>query len=160
LHEEERKRLSKLLHDSTGQKLAAVKMNLDALAMQNASSVGKESIREIVDLLAETVRELREVAQGLHTPLLDEEDLRRRIVAEGQLREKPEVKKHAHEIEMIMQVWPLGLAIAHDPECRMVARNAALCKMLGIGAKEGQPTFRADSELPFEIYQDGKQLTA
>src|SRR5262245_4753399 len=161
LHEEERKRLSKQLHDSTSQKLAAVKMNLDALAMQNGSPAGKESIREIVDLVAETISELRCVAQGLHTPLLDEEDIRRRIAAEGQLREqKPEIKKHAHEIEMIMQVSPLGLAIAHDPECRMVARNAALCEMLGIGAKEGQSSSGADAELPFEIYQDGKQLAA
>jgi PAS domain S-box-containing protein len=161
LHEEERKRLSQQLHDSAGQKLAAAKMNLDILALQAESPAGNDSIREIVDLVAETIRELRGVAQGLHTPLLEEEDLRRRISAEGQLRDlKPEVKKHAHEIEMIMQVWPLGLAIAHDPECRMVARNAALCEMLGIGAKEGQPTSGADAELPFEIYQDGKQLTA
>src|SRR5262249_12396521 len=59
-----------------------------------------------------------------------------------------------------MQVWPLGLAIAHDPECRNVARNAALCQMLGINATEGQSTHGDDSQLPFEIYQDGKELTA
>jgi len=162
LHDEERKRLSKQLHDSTGQKLAAAKMSLAALAKRPESTTENESIREITHLLEETIREVRSLAQHLHTPLLDEEDLRRRIAAvEGQIRDqKPEVKKHAHEIEMIMQVWPLGLAIAHDPECRNVARNAALCEMLGIEATEGEATAGADSELPFEVYQDGKELAA
>src|SRR5262249_27783069 len=109
LHDEERKRLSRQLHDSTGQKLAAAKMNIDTLAKQPESSTENENIREIIDLLEETIREVRSIAQHLHTPLLEEEDLRRRIAAvEGQIRDqKPEVKKHAHEIEMIMQVWPL-----------------------------------------------------
>src|SRR5262245_5330990 len=117
LHEEERRHLCKQLHDSTGQKLAAAKMNLDVLAGQQESPARTGSIREIIDLVEETIREIRSVAQGLHTPLLDEEVLRGKIAAaEGRARGlNLEVKKHAHEIEMIMQVWPLGLAIAHDP---------------------------------------------
>jgi PAS domain S-box-containing protein len=70
LQDEERRRIAKELHDSLGQYLVALKMNLDSHASQQAklNAIASES-SDIVDrCLAET----RTISHLLHPPLLDE----------------------------------------------------------------------------------------
>ena len=64
----------------------------------------------------------------------------------------------AHQIEAlqtIMQVLPVGVAVAQDPECANVSGNAALREMLGLNADEN---LSFTDSLPFEILRDGKPL--
>ena len=76
VQDEERRRIARELHDSTGQKLVALKMNLDMLAKNDAKSGNnKKMVRESVKLVEEAAREIRTLAQLLHPPLLDEAGL-------------------------------------------------------------------------------------
>jgi PAS domain S-box-containing protein len=73
VQDEERRRIARELHDSTGQKLVALKMDLEALAK---SKTGNQSaLSEAVKLVDEATGELRSLAQLLHPPLLDEAGL-------------------------------------------------------------------------------------
>lgn len=70
LQDEERRKFSRELHDSLGQYLASLKMNLSQL------SRGTEGDRRILDdslkLLDESISETRTLSHLLHPPLLDE----------------------------------------------------------------------------------------
>jgi signal transduction histidine kinase len=70
LQDEERRRMARGLHDSLGQYLAALKMNLDRFASEQAkhAAIALESSDIVERCLAET----RTISHLLHPPLLDE----------------------------------------------------------------------------------------
>jgi signal transduction histidine kinase len=77
LQDEERRRLARDLHDSTGQHLAALTMNLDIVG-HAAKALDTRSRRALADsrsLAERCVREVRTLAYLLHPPLLDESGL-------------------------------------------------------------------------------------
>jgi signal transduction histidine kinase len=69
LQDEERRRFSRELHDSLGQYLAGVKMNLD---MFSNSQPGDRRLSEAIQLLDQSIAETRTISHLLHPPLLDE----------------------------------------------------------------------------------------
>ena len=69
LQDEERRRFSRELHDSLGQYLAAVKMNLD---MFSSSQPSNKFLSEAIHLLDQSIAETRTISHLLHPPLLDE----------------------------------------------------------------------------------------
>jgi signal transduction histidine kinase len=69
LQDEERRRFSRELHDSLGQYLAGVKMNLD---MFSNSQPADRLLTEAVQLLDQSIAETRTISHLLHPPLLDE----------------------------------------------------------------------------------------
>jgi signal transduction histidine kinase len=69
LQDEERRRFSRELHDSLGQYLAAVKMNLD---MFSSSQPADRLLSEAMHLLEQSIAETRTISHLLHPPLLDE----------------------------------------------------------------------------------------
>ena len=69
LQDEERRRFSRELHDSLGQYLAAVKMNLD---MFSNSQPSNQLLSEAIHLLDQSIAETRTISHLLHPPLLDE----------------------------------------------------------------------------------------
>lgn len=72
LQDEERRRIARDLHDTTGQTLAAMKMTI---ALIQRSATGPEMLRLLDDLNAftdEAVQEIRTTSYLLHPPLLDE----------------------------------------------------------------------------------------
>jgi PAS domain S-box-containing protein len=73
LQDEERRRLARELHDSTGQMLAALSMNL-SLLMEDAetSPNSKNAIQESIGIIRDLSDEVRTMAHLLHPPLLDE----------------------------------------------------------------------------------------
>lgn len=72
VQDEERRRIARELHDSAGQKLAAMGMALDELRRQlGQKPKGAQVLTEIEDLLDGTNREIRTMAQLLHPPELD-----------------------------------------------------------------------------------------
>jgi PAS domain S-box-containing protein len=70
VQDDERRRIARGLHDSLGQYLAALKMQLDLISM----SKGDQSalIAEASDIVDHCIRETRTVSHLLHPPLLDE----------------------------------------------------------------------------------------
>lgn len=74
LQDEERRRLARDLHDSLGQLIAAVGMNLGAIRKQEGKMDSSEvrALTEISELVEEMSRQIRTISHLLHPPLLDE----------------------------------------------------------------------------------------
>jgi two-component system, NarL family, sensor kinase len=74
MQDEERRRIARELHDSAGQILAALSMNLTPLeaGANKISPSAAKAIRESLGLVSELSKELRTISHLLHPPLLDE----------------------------------------------------------------------------------------
>jgi PAS domain S-box-containing protein len=74
LQDEERRRIARELHDSAGQVLAALKINLVPLEMELGAfgSPSTRILRESVGLVDALSKELRTISYLLHPPLLDD----------------------------------------------------------------------------------------
>lgn len=74
IQDEERRRIARELHDSVGQMLAAVNMNLAQVQREAASLTGDtaNSLNETTGLLNQISTEIRTISHLLHPPLLDE----------------------------------------------------------------------------------------
>ena len=69
LQDQERRKFSRELHDSLGQYLVGVKMNL---TMLSNSIPANPLVTESLDLLDQAITETRTISHLLHPPLLDE----------------------------------------------------------------------------------------
>jgi len=69
--DEERRRLGRELHDSAGQLLAAIKMNLAAVLTMPLTTEVSRPISDISNLVDQVTREIRTVSYLLHPPLLE-----------------------------------------------------------------------------------------
>ncbi len=74
LQDQERRRIARELHDSAGQILAALGMNLSLLEAEDdrGTAEATKAIFESLDLVQELSKELRTISHLLHPPLLDE----------------------------------------------------------------------------------------
>ena len=70
VQDEERRRIGRALHDSLGQYLSALKINLDKLHARGESKTTLAS--ECSDLVSQCLTETRTISHLLHPPLLDE----------------------------------------------------------------------------------------
>ena len=72
--DEERRRIARELHDSVGQLVAAISMNLSAVREQSdrLDAKGAKAVAETIVLVEEIEREIRTISHLLHPPLLDE----------------------------------------------------------------------------------------
>lgn len=80
--DEERKRIGRDLHDSLGQSLAVLKMNLDSLDMQVGTQENGSAARAVsscVNLAEEALREVRTISYLLYPPMLEEMGLKSAI---------------------------------------------------------------------------------
>jgi PAS domain S-box-containing protein len=66
--DEERRRISRQLHETTGQSLAALRMNL----MRMKESATPELIDDSLALVEQSIKEIRTLSYLLHPPLMDE----------------------------------------------------------------------------------------
>jgi PAS domain S-box-containing protein len=74
MQDDERRRIARELHDSAGQILAALNMNLSRLESENGQNTrnATRAIKESLGLVAQLSNELRTISHLLHPPLLDE----------------------------------------------------------------------------------------
>jgi PAS domain S-box-containing protein len=74
LQDEERRRIARDLHDTTGQKIAVLSMTLDRLAklVDTRKLDVKDALTESRDVVAKIGEEIRTLSYLLHPPLLDE----------------------------------------------------------------------------------------
>ena len=75
--DEERRRIARELHDSTGQLLAALALNLDRIKSERAPSNpdAEALIDDTTNIVVEMSRQLRTMSYLLHPPMLDEAGL-------------------------------------------------------------------------------------
>ena len=74
IQDEERRHFARELHDSAGQMLAALHMNLVALEAETSkiSESAANLLQKNLDLVAELSKEVRTISHLLHPPLLDD----------------------------------------------------------------------------------------
>jgi len=74
VRDDERRRLARDLHDSLGQILTAVKMNLSYLRRDTSSldERGRSAVEESTELIDTSLKEVRTISHLLHTPMLDD----------------------------------------------------------------------------------------
>jgi two-component system NarL family sensor kinase len=74
VRDDECRRIARELHDSAGQYLAAIQMNLSALARKPSSLARAEAkrIRDSIEMANRCTTEIRTISYLLHPPLLDE----------------------------------------------------------------------------------------
>jgi two-component system sensor histidine kinase UhpB len=74
IQDEERRRIARELHDSAGQLLAAINMNISKVAREKEklSTGAGRSVEEAADLIQQALVEIRTMSHLLHPPLLDE----------------------------------------------------------------------------------------
>ena len=73
MQDEERRRIARELHDSTGQTLAAIKMTVASLEFSDPGNVAlSRQLENINALVDDALREIRTTSYLLHPPLLDE----------------------------------------------------------------------------------------
>jgi signal transduction histidine kinase len=72
VEDEERRRIGRALHDSLGQYLAVLNMNLSLLRAQVMTETGTVLFSECIGLVEQCVTETRTISHLLHPPLLDE----------------------------------------------------------------------------------------
>jgi len=69
VQDDERRRIARELHDSVGQYLVAIKLNLD---LQSAADEKKSAeLKDVIDLVERAIGETRTLSHLLHPPLLD-----------------------------------------------------------------------------------------
>jgi PAS domain S-box-containing protein len=78
LQDEERRRVARELHDSVGQLLAALSMNISPLAaeMSQLSPESARRVEESISLVDQAMTEVRTLSHLLHPPFLDEVGLK------------------------------------------------------------------------------------
>jgi PAS domain S-box-containing protein len=81
LQDEERRRIARELHDSVGQSLIAVNLNISTVAVERKklSPEAKKCIEEAARLVEQSLSEIRTISYLLHPPLLDEVGLQSAI---------------------------------------------------------------------------------
>jgi signal transduction histidine kinase len=72
LQDEERRRIARELHDSTGQMLAAMKMFLDQMSLEAKGEKISSLVAQTIAINDDMTRQLRTMSYLLHPPLLDE----------------------------------------------------------------------------------------
>jgi len=75
MQDQERRRLARELHDSVGQILAAIAMNMGTLARQAIPEDASRLIEDNNQLLEQVSREIRTISHLLHPPLLEDAGL-------------------------------------------------------------------------------------
>lgn len=122
-----------------------------------------ELLRAKVSVFAELHRKTREL-EKLNRELESrvEERTEQLRESENQIRHlNSQLEERLAELETIMQVLPVGVAVAQDPECRTMKGNAAFGDLLGV--KQGEVLSLSTDKLdavPYEFYRDGRRLAA
>ena len=91
--DEERRRISRELHDSTGQLLVALKLNVNQLKSEfvSANPEGQRVLQDTEAVVEEMSRQLRTMSYLLHPPLLDQAGLVSALRVPRQLGRLPQI---------------------------------------------------------------------
>lgn len=97
-------------------------------------------------------RELEQRVEQRTRELQESEEKIRRLNTQLELR--------VAELETIMQVLPVGVAVAHDPACQSVTANRALSELLGIDTRENcAPADESAPSAALDCHPDCSLLT-
>ena len=122
-----------------------------------------ELLRAKVSVFAELHRKTREL-EKLNRELESrvEERTEQLGQSENQVRHlNTQLEQRLAELETIMQVLPVGVAVAQDPACRTMTGNAAFSELLGV--KQGEVlslSVNGSGAASYRFYRNGRRLVS
>jgi PAS domain S-box-containing protein len=89
-------------------------------------------------------------------------DITERKTAEQQIRQlNQSLAYRIKELETLLEVIPIGIGIAEDPECSQIRVNSSFAQQLGISNQVNASLSAPANERPsFRVYQDGRELSS
>jgi PAS domain S-box-containing protein len=71
-----------------------------------------------------------------------------------------ELRSRVDEMQTILDIVPVGIAIGHDPECRRITHNPYLSELLGVPVWRNASLTAPPGELPdeFRVYREGQEI--
>jgi PAS domain S-box-containing protein len=114
----------------------------------------------------------RALARRQGAQLLDEIDARttaeadlvttRKQAEEEAVRLNRELQHRVDELQTILDLLPIGVAIAHDPQCQRITHNPYMSALLNVPAWANASLTAPPGQRPtnFTIYRDGKEAPA
>lgn len=159
LQDEERRRLARELHDSTGQDLAALEMNLvqlEASARARLQEEARTTLSGSVSLVRQCSQQIRTMSYLLHPPLLDELGL------EVAVRDFAEGFSQRSGIPVEIEVSP-NLGRLHSDVETALFRIVQEC-LSNVQRHSGSPDARVrlvagDAELHLEVSDHGRGIS-
>jgi two-component system, cell cycle sensor histidine kinase and response regulator CckA len=117
---------------------------------------------------------LRQVAEDLETRVrertADLSATNERLAREAQQRQQAEaeirrlnqsLQERVNELQTLLDLLPVGIGIAQDPECRDIRANKLFAEMLGISALQNASLSAPPIQpMPFRVKQNGRELSA
>src|SRR6202012_5237174 len=132
--------------------------DLDRIKGYKSGGVDYISVPVIPELLRAKVSVFAELHRKKRALQVLNRDLEERVAQRSeQLRLLNEqLQQRVAELESIMQVLPVGVAVAHGRDCETVTGNTALGEMLGSGLRENPS--EAALSMTFKLAQSGEML--
>ena len=98
--------------------------------------------------------------QRVNTAL--EREVERRGRAEAEVRDlNRDLSRKVADFETLLDVIPIGIAVANEPDCRTVRVNPALANMLGMPGAVNIPGSGPDqARMPYRITRNGREILA
>jgi two-component sensor histidine kinase/PAS domain-containing protein len=117
-----------------------------------------EALRALANTLEQRVEERTAALTQTNQALQAEMAERQR--AEGELvRLNRELQHRITEFQTLLDVVPVGIAVAEDPECQRIWANPWLSRLLGATPGENvASTSQAAEPMPYRLCRDGREL--
>jgi len=139
--------------------------------VKSSAGLGFDNARNLIGLLAyllssgiivgfgEAMRSGRRSADELSRQARHEASQHQRAEAEV-IRLNQELQGRADELQAILDILPIGVAIAHDPQCRRITHNPYMSEQLNVPAWANASLTAPENERPttFRNYRNGKEV--
>lgn len=168
-----RSKTGKFVTQWEGEPKTRVNLSLTQTAWNNLDEFAKRqqiSKSEVIELYArrldaQTLQLGAEEKEGfgLVNALSDafgELRLRQQVEEELQ-RLNRDLQRRVTELQTLLDVIPIGIAVAHDAECKHITTNPYFAELLGVAAdKNSSKSAPTADQLPYKILRNGEEFPA
>ncbi len=136
------------LRDDAGQTIA--------VAMTERDITERRRVRESLErLVKERTAQLEAANRALQADITE-----RQKAKEENLRLTEELRHRVEELQVLLDVLPVGVGIAHDPECRRITGNQWATEFLQLPPSANMSTSAPpDERAAYKVFRDGRELT-
>jgi PAS domain S-box-containing protein len=71
-----------------------------------------------------------------------------------------DLQRRVTELQTLLDVIPVGIAVAHDPKCQRITTNPYFAELLGVSASENSSRSSLEAQLPYTVLKDGVESAA